>query len=106
MKNALSGNIQESVFRANPSYELVLFDRLPAEQREMLKDLQKDPNFYGILRPLENSGLGVKSVSRDIALLYLTLQHPGRLPEYVRATLGEQCEQEITRLVLDGVLAA
>lgn len=105
MKNVPSGNILESVFLANPKYELVFFDRLPAEQRELLKDLQKDPNFYGILRPLEKSRLGVKSVSRDTALLYLTLQQPGRLPEYVRATLGEQCDQEITRLVLDGVLA-
>ena len=105
MKNVPSRNIMESVLCANPKCELVLFDRLPAEQREMLKDLQKDPNFYGILRPLENSGLGVKSVSRDTALLYLTLQQPGRLPDYVRATLGDQCRQEITRLVLDGVLA-
>ncbi len=105
MKNVQPDGILESVFRANPRYELVLFDRLPAEQREMLKDLQKDPNFYGILRPVEKSGLGVKSVSRDTALLYLTLQQPGRLPEYVRATHGEGCSQEIARLVLDGVLA-
>ncbi len=105
MKNIPSGNILESVFLANPKYELVFFDRLPAEQREMLKDLQKDPNFYGILRPLDKSGLGVKSVSRDTALLYLTLQQPGRLPGYVRTTLGDRCNQEITRLVLDGVLA-
>ena len=105
MKKGSSDNVLESVFAANPKYELVLFDRLPAEQREMLKDLLKDPNFYGVLRPLEKSGLGVKSVSRDTALLYLTLQQPGRLPAYVRATLGDRCNQEITRLVLDGVLA-
>lgn len=83
----------------------MLFDRLPAEQREMLKDFRKDDDFYGILRPLDHSGLGVKSVSRDIALLYLTLQQPGKLPEYVRSNMGERCNQEITRLVLDGVLA-
>ena len=100
-----SHSILESVFAANPKYELVLFDRLPANQRELLKDLLKDPDFYGVLRPLENSGLGVKSVSRDTALLFLTLQKPGPLPEYVRATLGDGCNQEITRLVLDGVLA-
>ncbi|HVP53811.1 MAG TPA: hypothetical protein VMU45_02365 [Candidatus Eisenbacteria bacterium] len=99
------GSILESVLSANPKYELVLFDRLPAEQREMLKELRKDPGFYGILRPLDKPGLGVKSVSRDTALLFLTLQQPSRLPEYVRDTLGERCHQEITRLILDGVLA-
>jgi hypothetical protein len=105
MKKGWFVNVLESIFAANPKYELVLFDRLPAEQREMLKDLLKDPNFYGVLRPLEKSGLGVKSVSRDTALLYLTLQQPGRLPAYVQATLGDRYNQEITRLVLDGVLA-
>lgn len=105
MKALRSTHIFESVLRANPEYELVLFDRLPAEQREVLKDFRKDNDFYGILRPLDNSGLGVKSVSRDIALLYLTLQQPSRLPEYVRSTMGERCNQEITRLILDGVLA-
>jgi hypothetical protein len=98
-------SISELALRANPRYELVLFDRLPAEQREMLKDFRKDPDFYGVLRPLDDLGLGAKSVSRDIALLYLTLQQPGKVPEYVRDRLGEQCDQEITRLVLDGVLA-
>ena len=97
-------SISELALRANPRYELVLFDRLPSEQREMLKDFRKDPDFYGVLRPLDESGLGAKSVSRDIALLYLTLQQPGKVPEYVRDRLGEQCNQEISRLVLDGVL--
>jgi hypothetical protein len=105
MKSSPLNNLLEFVLRANPRYELVLFDRLPPEQREMLKDFRKDPDFYGLLRPLDDSGLGVKSVSRDIALLYLTLQQPGKLPEYVRASLGERCKQEVTRLVLDSVLA-
>ena len=105
MNERQSFDILELAFQANPNYELVLFERLPAEQRELLKDLRKDPNFYGILRPLDKSGLGVKSVSRDAALLYRTLKEPGRLPEFVRATLGDKCNQEITRLVLDSVLA-
>jgi hypothetical protein len=105
MKNHQSDLIFESILCANPKYELVLFDRLPHTQREMLKELRKDGDFYGILRPLDKTNLGVKSVSRDIALLFLTLQQPGRLPEYVRATLGERCDQEIKRLILDGVLA-
>jgi hypothetical protein len=105
MNRSPLNHILESSLCANPKYELVLFDRLPPGQREMLKDLKKDPSFYGLLCPVDHSGLGVKSVSRDIALLFLTLQRPGKLPDYVRSMLGEGCNQEITRLVLDGVLA-
>lgn len=105
MTDVLSKNILDGVFAANPEFELVLFDRLPPEQRELLKDLPKDPNFYGLLRPLGKSSLGVKAISRDTALLFLTLQQPGPLPAYTRAILGERCGQEIARLVLDGVLA-
>ena len=105
MKRSPSNDILESVFCANPRYELVLFDRLPPAQRELLKDFRKDPDFYGLLRPLDESGLGVKSVSRDIALLYLTLKQPDKIPGYVRGALGERCNREVTRLVLDGVLS-
>jgi hypothetical protein len=105
MKSSSSNRVLESVLCANPKYELVLFDRLPLKQRDLLRELRKDRDFYGILRPLDESNLGLKSVSRDTALLFLTLQQPGRLPDYVRASLGERCDQEITRLILDGVLA-
>jgi len=46
-------NIEESIFRANSAYELVLFDRLPPDQKELLDGLRKDPALYGILRPRE-----------------------------------------------------
>ena len=93
MNSAQLVNIPESVFLANPKYELVLFERLPAEQRDMLRNIRKDPDFYGVLRPLEKSGLGIKSVSRDTALLFLSLQQPGPLPAYVQASLGDRCSR-------------
>lgn len=96
--------IQDASFRANPDYELVLFDRLPPDQQDALQELRKDRDFYGILRPARAAGLSIKSVGQDTALLFLTLQTPGRLPGYVRARLGEQCNQVVTELVLDGVL--
>ena len=97
-------SIMEATFRANPSYELVLFDRLPPEQQEVLTDLKKDPNFYGILYPRQSVGMNLKSVCRDTALLYYTLREPGRLPSYVKDSIGETCNQAISELVLDGVL--
>lgn len=95
--------IIDYTFRANPDFELVVFDRLPAEQRRLLEDLRKDPGFYGILRPKGPSAAGAKAVCRDTALLYLTLQEPGPIPAYAREQ-QDRATQSITQLVLDGVL--
>lgn len=92
-------------FRANPAFELVLYDRLPSEERKALAELRKDPDFYGILRPGDGaSALGVKSVDRETALLFLTLREPGPLPSYMEALLGEGVLRTVSRLVADGIL--
>jgi hypothetical protein len=92
-------------FRANPAFDLVLYDRLPPEERKALAELRKDPDFYGILRPREGaSALGVKSVDRETALLFLTLREPGPLPSYMEALLGEAALRTVARLVADGIL--
>ena len=92
-------------FRANPAFELVLYDRLPPEERKALAELRKDPDFYGILRPREGAAaLGVKSVDRETALLFLTLREPGPLPSYMEALLGEGALRTVGRLVADGIL--
>src|SRR5215216_296067 len=102
MRNTPLNSIMDAHFRASPEYELVLFDRLPREQQEFLSYLQKDPDFYGILRPRTQNGLGIKSVCRETSLLYITLQEPGTLPAYVKTMFGEGCNQAIAELVLDG----
>ncbi|HEV2854963.1 MAG TPA: hypothetical protein VHC97_19380 [Thermoanaerobaculia bacterium] len=95
-------------FRANPRYEIVLFDRLSPGEREALAELRKDPAFYGVLRPRDpremSAGLGAKSVDRDTALLFLTLREPGPLPGYVAEMLGASAPRTVARLVADGVL--
>lgn len=91
-------------FRANPRFELILFDRLPQEERRALADLAREPGFYGVLRPAAGIGLGLKSVDRDTALLFLTLREPGPLPSYVRSELGDAALRTVARLVADGVL--
>ncbi|MFL6262430.1 MAG: hypothetical protein ACJ76Y_22250 [Thermoanaerobaculia bacterium] len=94
--------------RANPAYELVLWDRLAPEERHALDLLPRDPDFYGVLRPRSAEGpaaaLGVKAVDRDTALLFLTLREAGPLPAYVRSALGEAAGRTIARLIADGVL--
>ena len=99
-----TSKVLASLLRANPLYELVLYDRLPPDERQAVAALAKAPGFYGILRPRESSRLGVKSVDRDTALLFLTLREPGLLPAYVHAALGEAATRTVTRLVADGVL--
>ena len=95
-----------AILRANPAYELVLFDRLPAEQRDLLDGLRRDPSLFGVLWPRAESGggLGVKSVCRDTALLLYTLREPGPLPAYVTAVDGAAAVEMVAELVLDGVL--
>ncbi len=93
--------------RANPQYELVLFDRLEPDLRQTLASLEKEPGFYGVLRPageMRAGGLSLKSVDRDTALLFLTLREPGRLPGYVRRLSGEGAARVAAQLVADGVL--
>jgi hypothetical protein len=91
-------------FRANPAYELVLWDRLAPEERRALELLREDPDLYGVLRPREGAaGLGAKSVDRETALLFLTLREPGPLPGYVRSVLGETAGRTVARLVADGI---
>src|SRR5260370_37417610 len=97
-------NILDAEFRASPGYDLVLFDRLPPDQREALANLKNDPDFYGVLLPREGNARGIKSVCKDTALLYLTLNQAGALPAYLPAALGERCNQAAAELVLDGVL--
>jgi hypothetical protein len=92
-----------ATFRANPAYELVLFDRLTAEERQALANLKQDPNFYGILRP-RSPGLSLKSLNRDTALLLFTLQTPGPLPEYMTQAPGADREEVVAKLVLDRIL--
>jgi len=90
--------------RANPLYDLVLYDRLSAPERTALAELAKDPGFYGVLRHRDSATPSLKSVDRDTALLFLTLREPAELPSYVRAQLGQAAMRTVARLVADGVL--
>jgi hypothetical protein len=97
-------DILMEIFCANRDYRLVLFDRLPPDQQEVLRDLTKDPEFYGVLLPPEGSSRKAKSACQSTALLLFTLMEPGPLPSYVLGNLGTTANQAIAELVLDEVL--
>jgi hypothetical protein len=95
----------ELQLQVTPAYELVQFDRLSPLERQTFEGLSRDPEGYGVLRPCEDPHLSMKSVSRDMALLWFTLQSPGRLPRYMVESLGERCDQVIGQMILDGIFA-
>lgn len=70
----------------------------------MLDALGRDQDCYGILRPRHGSGLSLKSVSKDTALLLLTLQEFSALPQYAVSELGDQRDRFIAKMILDGIL--
>jgi hypothetical protein len=95
-------DILDATFRANPAYELTIYDRLPKAERELFQELQRDPEFYGVLRPQKGARLGYKSVNRSVARLLLGLPTPSPLPDYVKSE--PEAAVSIARMVLDGVL--
>lgn len=105
MQHIALKSLDGAEFCANPAYTLVPFDALSPEQQRLLEGLRKGANFFGILHPRKRCALGVKAVDQSTALLFLTLQRPGKLPDYVKAQLGERYDQAIVGFVLDGILA-
>lgn len=90
-----------AIFRSNPAYELVEFTRLsPALQAALLED----DECFGVLRPLAESTLELKSVGKDIALLFYALATPGRLPAFITRAADDEVNALIAELVVDEVL--
>ncbi len=90
--------------RANPAYELILFDRLAESERWFLRGVAADPDCYGVLRPRADSSSSMKVVSRDTALLLFSLREAGPLPRFAAQALGQDCANAIGRIILDGIL--
>jgi hypothetical protein len=97
-------DLELSRFRASPSYELTLFDRLSVPEQETLRPYTNDPDFYGVLRAGTNGSTRIKYACRNTALLFLTLREPGPIPRYLPRVLGDEWQDTVIRLVLDGVL--
>ncbi len=95
--------ITGGVFRANPAYELVVYERMTEPERAAVGQAKDDPSFYGVLRPRDGR-LSAKAVDRDTALLFFSLGEPGALPRFATLALGAECNSAIAGLVLDGVL--
>jgi hypothetical protein len=91
-------------FRASSCYELVGLERLLPAERQLLDDTASGKDLYGVLRPRPGAQYALREASADVALLFLSLSEPGPLPSYVVRRLGDELDNSIAKLVLDGVL--
>jgi hypothetical protein len=81
-------------FRTSPLVELKQLDELAAKQRELLRELENDPEFYRIVVPKLPLTMNLKSVSRETAELLRSLATPSSL----------DINDEVVDMVLDGFL--
>jgi hypothetical protein len=89
--------------RSNARFQLLPFDKIDEREQLSVKPLTAEPDFYGLLAPPANSELPAKSVSRDAALLFLTLREPACIPHLLRSLFGDEVQDRVRELVLDGV---
>jgi hypothetical protein len=85
-------------FRSSPHVELRQLGELDAVQREALRELEDDPDCYGLFVAKPPLAMNVKSVSRPIAEIFRTLATPSRLGDL------RDIADDVVDLVLDGVL--
>src|SRR5690349_4839398 len=86
-------------FRTSPAIELKPLHELEPDQRERFVELERDPDFYGLLIAKPPLSMNLKSVARPTATLLQTLASPAPLDA---AHIDD--ENEIIDLVLDGIL--
>lgn len=103
MTQAPTEPVAAARLRTNPAYEVVVADRLTAEEADLLRSLAGGGDLYGLLRP-GRAGLTYKAVDAETALLLFTLVTPGPLPAFARAKLGPDCDRVVADLVLAGIL--
>lgn len=89
--------------RSNPRFRLVAFDQCDEQEQRTFKPLAEDPNFFGLLVPPSTSPAPIKSVSRDAALLFLSLRQPACVPHLLTSLFAANVEDRLRELILDGV---
>jgi len=100
--NRLVSDLANRRLRASSSFVLLAFDELEPAVQQRLATLREDPDFFGILQPV-NALLPAKSVSKEAALLFLTLHRAQRIPTLLASIFGDDpCP--LLGLLADGVL--
>ena len=87
--------LRETRFRSSPHVELKRLGDLEADQREAFRELEDDPEFYGLFVAKPPLRMNLQSVTRPVAELFDRLATPSQL---------DVIDGEIVDLVLDGIL--
>jgi hypothetical protein len=95
-------SLDDAYFRSNPFVELKQLGDLTAEQREPFRELESDPDFFGLFVPKPPLSINLKSVARQTAELFRILHTPSRLDSALIA--DPESRNDVVDLVLDGVL--
>lgn len=95
-------SLAEIRFRSSPLIELKPFAGLGPGQREQFRDLESDPDFYGLFIPKPPLTITLKSAARQTAVLFQSLATPARIE---RSLLEDgESAADLVDLVLDGIL--
>ncbi len=94
--------LHEMRFRCSPFVQLKRLDELGLEQRAAFRELESDPDFYGLFVPRPPLTMNLKSVARQTAQLFQTLATPARLDSALLA--DAESVDDVIDLVLDGIL--
>ncbi|HYK04137.1 MAG TPA: hypothetical protein VE974_20465 [Thermoanaerobaculia bacterium] len=95
-------DLHEIRFRSSPHLDLRQLSELTGEQREPFRELENDPEFYGLFVPRPPLAMNLKSVGRQTAELFHTLAAPSHIDP---ALLGDRdYAEDVIDLVLDGIL--
>ncbi len=99
-----TADLQVARLRANPRFRLIPYDEMNELDRGALQPLSEDAEFFGVLVPPSGSRLPVRSVSRDAALVFLTLRTAASVPHLVSTVFGTDANRQLRQLIIDGVL--
>jgi hypothetical protein len=95
-------SLTEIRFRSSPSVELRQLGELADAQRESFRDLETDPDFYGLFVPKPPLTINLKSAARQTAELFRSLATPSHLDRHALA--DADYATDVVDLVLDGIL--
>ena len=94
----------KEAFRAGQHCQLMEWQQLPQQTKELLSALQNDTEIYGVFMPKQQQGATLKVAYRETAMLYLHLQQAETLPHYFTVAPAQQKNETIARLILDGII--
>lgn len=86
-------------------YKLLEWNQLSRYQKELLSGLHDESEVYGVFEPASASTeLTFKVAYREVAMLYLHLEHFHKLPHYFIVSGTRNINEVVARLILDHII--